>query len=352
MRPRSTPSSARRAHRTRRTQQRAAANRQDGCRPRQAPPVTRLPPAARSRRSDGRRGRRRRSRTAASRRRGRGTGAATRRARRRRRVAAATSTGASSCTTPIAPSTRTSATPGSAARGREPGAQAGLDPRDVARASRAPRSSSIARERDRAGERVGHERRAVHQHARLAADAIPRATRARAERRGERHVAAGQRLADAHDVGRDARVLGGEQLAARAAEAGRDLVEDQQHVVLVAQLAQPPQVRRARRRACRRRPARPARRSTAASSPRVRARTAPSSAASHAGSTAPRRSRPAGAARTRCCGSVAGEQRVHAADRVAHRHRAERVAVVAAAQREQAVLLRAARARAGTAAPS
>ena len=58
-----------------------------------------------------------------------------------------------------------------------------------------------------------------------------------AEHRGERQVAAGQRLADAHDVGRDPRPLGGEQ-GAGAAEAGRDLVEDQQQAVLVGDLAE------------------------------------------------------------------------------------------------------------------
>ena len=56
-----------------------------------------------------------------------------------------------------------------------------------------------------------------------------------------RHHAAGQRLAHAHDVGRDARVVAAEQLSA-AAEAGGDLVEDQQHVMLVAQRAQLTQV--------------------------------------------------------------------------------------------------------------
>ena len=72
---------------------------------------------------------------------------------------------------------------------------------------------------------------------------IPRATSRGAQRRGHRQVPAGQRLADAHDVRRDAGVVGGEQLAGPA-EAGGDLVEDQQHVVGQAQLAQHVQVAR------------------------------------------------------------------------------------------------------------
>ena len=64
--------------------------------------------------------------------------------------------------------TRTSATPGSARPRLEPGAQAGLDPRARRRASRRSASRSRLAQRDRAGERVAHERRAVHQHAGLA----------------------------------------------------------------------------------------------------------------------------------------------------------------------------------------
>ena len=65
-----------------------------------------------------------------------------------------------------------------------------------------------------------------------------------AQRRGQAEVAAGQGFADAHDVGADAGVVGGEQLAG-AAESGGDLVEDQQHVVPsadVAQIAQVPRI--------------------------------------------------------------------------------------------------------------
>ena len=54
------------------------------------------------------------------------------------------------------------------------------------------------------------------------------------ERRGERQVAAGQALGEAHEVGRHALLLAGEHRA-RAAEAGRDLVADQEHAVLVAE---------------------------------------------------------------------------------------------------------------------
>ena len=71
----------------------------------------------------------------------------------------------------------------------------------------------------------------------------PVATSARAQRRRERQVAAGERLAEAQDVGGDARVLAGEQRAG-AAEAGGDLVGDEQHAVRVAQLAQEAQERR------------------------------------------------------------------------------------------------------------
>ena len=48
-------------------------------------------------------------------------------------------------------------------------------------------------------------------------------------------------------------------------------------------------------------------------------------------------------------GEHAREHAVHPADRVAHGHRAERVAVVAAADRQQARALASARAHAGTA---
>ena len=61
------------------------------------------------------------------------------------------------------------------------------------------------------------------------------------ERRRERQVAAGQALGEAEQVGRDALLLAGEHRAG-AAEAGRDLVADQQHAVRVAELAHGAQV--------------------------------------------------------------------------------------------------------------
>ena len=57
------------------------------------------------------------------------------------------------------------------------------------------------------------------------------------EHHRQRTVAAGDALAAAEDVWPDARVLGAKPFAG-AAEAGDDLVEDEQDVVLVAHLAQ------------------------------------------------------------------------------------------------------------------
>ena len=54
---------------------------------------------------------------------------------------------------------------------------------------------------------------------------------------GAEREAAADALGDRHDVGRDAGPLIGEQFAG-AADAGLDLVEDQQQAVLVAELAQ------------------------------------------------------------------------------------------------------------------
>ncbi len=71
---------------------------------------------------------------------------------------------------------------------------------------------------------------------------MPRATSSVHSDGGQGEVAAGEGLADAHDVGHDAGGLGGEQRAG-AAEAGRDLVEDQQQPVLVGDLAHHPQAR-------------------------------------------------------------------------------------------------------------
>ena len=57
------------------------------------------------------------------------------------------------------------------------------------------------------------------------------------EHRAHRDDAVGDALGGGHDVGRDAEIVGGERRA-EAAEAGDDLVEDQQDAVLVADLAQ------------------------------------------------------------------------------------------------------------------
>ena len=61
------------------------------------------------------------------------------------------------------------------------------------------------------------------------------------QRGRERQVAAGDALGEAEEVGRDAFVLAGEH-PPRAAEAGGHLVEDQQHAVAVAELADLAQV--------------------------------------------------------------------------------------------------------------
>src|SRR5207249_8209926 len=54
---------------------------------------------------------------------------------------------------------------------------------------------------------------------------------------GERKIAAGQPLADRHEIGPDALVLTGKH-PARAAKAGSHLVGDQQHAVACAQAAE------------------------------------------------------------------------------------------------------------------
>ena len=58
---------------------------------------------------------------------------------------------------------------------------------------------------------------------------------------GQAEISAGQRLADADDVRADAGVVCGEQLAG-AAEPGRDLVENQQHLVTTADVTQVAQI--------------------------------------------------------------------------------------------------------------
>ena len=88
-------------------------------------------------------------------------------------------------------------------------------------------------DRHRAGERVAAVGRAVDAGREDVHHLVPR------EERGDGVEAAGERLADGDAVGPDALVLEREQLAG-AAEAGLDLVEDQQHAVLVADLPQAP----------------------------------------------------------------------------------------------------------------
>jgi hypothetical protein len=82
----------------------------------------------------------------------------------------------------------------------------------------------------------------VHQGAGFTAADGVRDVRA-AQGGGQAEVAAGERLADAHDVRADPGVVRGEQFPG-AAEAGRDLVEDQQHPVTPADLAQITQITR------------------------------------------------------------------------------------------------------------
>jgi hypothetical protein len=176
----------------------------------------------------------------------------------------------------------------------------------------------------------------VHQHLGLASR-YPARDAAVAERRRQRHISAGERLADAHHVRGDPCVLGGEQCAARAAEAGRDLVEDQQHVVLVAQLAQSTDVGR-------RIEVHPAgalhdrlrdrRRQLACVRLEQRRRLRVPGGVHRGDVEAAGRPR-----REQLLPQRPGEQMVHPAHRVAHRHRPERVPVVPTAQRQQPLLL-------------
>ncbi len=98
------------------------------------------------------------------------------------------------------------------------------------------------RQRSGAGEWVARVRVTVEERPQLLVVAQERLVDALGrERRGERHVAAGQPLRDAHEVRRDVLLLAGEHRAGTP-EAGRDLVADEQHVVLVAQRAHVAQV--------------------------------------------------------------------------------------------------------------
>ena len=57
----------------------------------------------------------------------------------------------------------------------------------------------------------------------------------------KRHHAAGERFADAHDVGRDAGMFAGKKFAG-AAKAGGDFIKNQQHAVFIAQSAHAAQI--------------------------------------------------------------------------------------------------------------
>ena len=126
------------------------------------------------------------------------------------------------------------------------------------------------------------------------------------------------------EVGPEPALLRREQRAG-AAEAGGDLVADQQHVVRAARGAERARGRPGRRAACRPRPARAARRSR----PRARARAAATSAiaaSKHRGSANVGRAQHREAQRVEDVGAEAA---------VADRERADRVAVVRAAEREE-----------------
>ena len=141
------------------------------------------------------------------------------------------------------------------------------------------------------------------------------------ERRRERQIAAREALADAQQVGRDPFVLAGEH-GAGTAEAGRDLVADQEHAVGVAALAHG---------------ARDSRRAASASPPllvqavRRSPRQPPRDARSAAAPDGPHRPfAPCQASNSR--GPV---ERVEQVDS-AHRDRADRVAVVGVLQADEA----------------
>jgi hypothetical protein len=175
----------------------------------------------------------------------------------------------------------------------------------------------------------------VHEHARLALRDRGADLGAR-ERRSEADRPARERLAHAQEIGRDRRVLAREHLAG-APEAGRDLVGDQQHAVLVAQRARARQiVGRVEPHAAR------------ALYDRLEDQRGELVAvrAQQVGEPAPvlLAARLVEAARGPF-GEVldrqrAREQAVHARDGIAHGHRAERVAVIGAAQREQTLAAR------------
>ena len=91
-------------------------------------------------------------------------------------------------------------------------------------------------QRSRTGERVGHECRAVHKCPGLASGDATADTRC-AEGCGECHIAPGEGLSETQNIRHDVRMLQREHFPG-AAEAGGDLIENQQDIVLVAKRAQ------------------------------------------------------------------------------------------------------------------
>ena len=264
---------------------------------------------------------------------------------RRHRVATPTSTLVSSSITPIAPSTRTSAhrraAPGPARAPRAGPARCG-HPRPATRRRRAaPATRSATAQASGLAMNVGPCISPAPSPAETA-----RRHRGRAERRGERHVPARQRLADAHDVGR-ARRRAHRRTSRRCARSPWRSRRAQQQPVLVAELAQQARRTSGEWKRIPPAPARPARRSPRPARRRARPRAADIAPPSRR--PAARRSRREDARRTRARASSAGEHAVHAADRVTDRHRADRVAVVAAADGQQPRAPGPAPARAGTA---
>ena len=92
----------------------------------------------------------------------------------------------------------------------------------------------------RAGQRIGHERGAMHEHSRL--PLVDRVTDfGGSQGGGKTHVTPGQRLAHAHDIRRYVGMLAGKQLAA-ATKAGRNFVGNKQYIVTIAKRARACQI--------------------------------------------------------------------------------------------------------------
>ena len=191
--------------------------------------------------------------------------------------------------------------------------------------------------RHRAGKRVRHERRPVHEDASGRSDGAGHPIRTHRGRKG--HVAPGERLAQAKNVGHRGRVLVGEEPAC-ASKAGGDLVKNQQDFVLVAEAPDSIQIPRMveahpagtlnygfedhRRQFVRMRFHEPPERLHFGLVPGL------------AGSDTRRR-------REQLPGEHSGKQLVHAGDRVAYRHGAESVTVIAPLDRQQPMLARCSR---------